>query len=143
MSFPSGSLRTVADWARPSGRPQSAARAIEQCHRLAPNSRECAGTAAHTLAFLGRCEEAEREARLTADSAIDALHGPLLLGLGRSREAVVKAFERSAGALPYPRDLVEPQQRWMMAMADGEVLTIGLPAEVQAHPAVLQAYLGA
>ena len=30
----------------------------------------------------------------------------------------------------------------VMAMADGEVLTIGRPAEVQSHPEVLRAYLG-
>ena len=39
-------------------------------------------------------------------------------------------------------NLVATVSHRVMAMADGEVLSIGLPAEVQAHPAVLQAYLG-
>ena len=39
-------------------------------------------------------------------------------------------------------NLVATVSSRVMAMADGEVLTIGTPADVQAHPAVLHAYLG-
>ena len=39
-------------------------------------------------------------------------------------------------------NLVSQASDRVMALADGQLITIGTPAEVQSHPEVLRAYLG-
>lgn len=58
-------------------------------------------------------------------------------------EDINQDFGATIIMVEHDMNLVATASHRVMAMADGEVLTIGLPAEVQAHPAVLQAYLGA
>ena len=42
---------------------------------------------------------------------------------------------------PQPEPVSQASDR-VMAVADGQLLTIGTPGEVQSHPEVLRAYLG-
>jgi len=58
-------------------------------------------------------------------------------------EDINQDFGATIIMVEHDMNLVATASHRVMAMADGEVLTIGLPAEVQAHPAVLNAYLGA
>jgi len=58
-------------------------------------------------------------------------------------EDINQDFGATIIMVEHDMNLVATTSHRVMAMADGEVLTIGLPAEVQAHPAVLHAYLGA
>ena len=47
------------------------------------------------------------------------------------------------GSFPeHDMNLVSQASDRVMAMADGQLLAIGTPAEVQNHPDVLRAYLG-
>ena len=58
-------------------------------------------------------------------------------------EDINQDFGATIIMVEHDMNLVATASHRVMAMADGEVLTIGLPAEVQSHPAVLHAYLGA
>jgi len=58
-------------------------------------------------------------------------------------EDINQDFGATIIMVEHDMNLVATASHRVMAMADGEVLTVGLPAEVQAHPAVLHAYLGA
>ena len=57
-------------------------------------------------------------------------------------EDINQDFGATIIMVEHDMNLVATVSHRVMAMADGTVLTIGLPAEVQAHTAVLQAYLG-
>jgi len=57
-------------------------------------------------------------------------------------EDINQDFGATIIMVEHDMNLVATVSHRVMAMADGAVLTIGLPAEVQAHTAVLQAYLG-
>jgi serine/threonine protein kinase/tetratricopeptide (TPR) repeat protein len=104
-----------------SNRIDGALEAAEECRRLAPNSKECAATAAKVLAYAGRCAEAERESRAAAGTPLDGWQGVYLLALGRSPAQVGPAFERAWGT--YPEELrprYEAIDRYIMAMAGGD-----------------------
>lgn len=57
-------------------------------------------------------------------------------------EDINRDFGAAIIMVEHDMNLVATASNRVMAMADGKVLTIGTPAEVQAHPAVLHAYLG-
>lgn len=57
-------------------------------------------------------------------------------------EDINKDFGATIIMVEHDMNLVATVSSRVMAMADGGVLTIGAPAEVQAHPDVLHAYLG-
>lgn len=57
-------------------------------------------------------------------------------------EDINQDFGATIIMVEHDMNLVATVSHRVMAMADGAVLTIGLPAEVRAHAAVLQAYLG-
>lgn len=57
-------------------------------------------------------------------------------------EDINQDFEASIILVEHDMKLVGEVSDRVMAMADGKVLTTGLPVEVQQHPDVLRAYLG-
>ena len=57
-------------------------------------------------------------------------------------EDINQDFGATVIMVEHDMNLVTTSSDRVMAMADGAVLTIGKPSEVQSHPEVIRAYLG-
>lgn len=103
------------------GRFDEALAGIERVHRLAPNSRDAAATAAFVYDHLGRCEDVEREGRRLGGATLLAVMLPFVqLRMGRSRETVLESAERFWKETPLPRHYIEPLDRAQLATYDGD-----------------------
>ena len=59
-----------------------------------------------------------------------------------SRSDINEDFGATVIMVEHDMNLVSTSSDRVMAMADGAVLAVGAPADIQSHPEVLRAYLG-